>query len=403
MNTDVITRSFDFARSGANTSETALTPSAVQSRGVKALLTLLTPDDPRLEAQPLYLAAINSKGKTRNVIYQATMGNTVYAWDADTGELLWKTNLGAPIKGSQEIDAHNINVNWGILSTPVIDRAAGTLYACAWISPDKSGNWQTGRHFVAALDITTGALKPGKPPLDLHGASYDPGPAGKKQTFDSMERKQRSALAMVNGAVIVCFGTIQETATAARGWVIAIDTAQWAIAATWCSTARGNGGGIWMSGAGPAIQSDGSIWVVTGNGDFDGKVDFGESVVRLLYLPASGPTKASLKVAGWWTPWTDEGRTGGNPEGESGTAATMPHHLPGEGRVDAESRRAARDAETFEFPCGDAPCTPGRQRHGHGRRLGRPGLGRKRYCPRRTLGRRIGIRQRWHSLYHQSH
>ena len=70
--------------------------------------------------------------------------------------------------------------------------------------------------------------------------------------------------------------------------MIAVDTAKWAVAASWCSTGRGSGGGIWMSGAGPAIQSDGSIWVVTGNGDFDGKVDFGESVVRLRYTPAAG-------------------------------------------------------------------------------------------------------------------
>ena len=43
------------------------------------------------------------------------------------------------------------------MSTPVIDRAAGVLYACAWVSPDHSGHWQTGEHFVVALDITTGA------------------------------------------------------------------------------------------------------------------------------------------------------------------------------------------------------------------------------------------------------
>ena len=29
-----------------------------------------------------------------------------------------------------------VNVAWGILSTPVIDEAAGILYACAWISAD---------------------------------------------------------------------------------------------------------------------------------------------------------------------------------------------------------------------------------------------------------------------------
>jgi hypothetical protein len=327
MNIDVVTRSYDLARTGANTTETDLTPDAVKTRGVRILLTLAVPDDPRLEAQPLYLAGISIKGKTRNVIFQASMGNTVYAWDADTGELLWETNLGTAIKGSNEIDAHNINLKWGILSTPVIDRAANTLYACAWISPDHSGHWQSGRHYVAALDIVSGALKPGKPLLDLHGATYDPGPGGTVQQFKSMERKQRAALALVDGVVIVCFGTIQETAPGARGWMFAIDTAKWAITATWCSTARGSGGGIWMSGAGPAVQSDGSIWVVTGNGDFDGKVDFGESVVRLQYKPGSAGAKASLKVTGWWTPWTDRGRTGGNPEGE-GLAAGHQHLLP---------------------------------------------------------------------------
>ncbi len=404
MSTDVITRSFDLARTGANTAETVLTPAAVQARGVTTVLTLLTPDDPRLEAQPLYLAALTIQGKTRNVIYQATMGNTVYAWDADTGQLLWKTNLGTPINGSQQIDAHNINVKWGILSTPVIDRAANTLYACAWISSDNSGKWQTGQYFLAALDLLTGALKPGKPLLSLEGASYNPGPPGTKQTFNSDERKQRAALAIVKGAVIICFGTIAETDPSARGWMIAVDTAKWAIAATWCSTSRGSGGGIWMSGAGPAIQSDGSIWVVTGNGDFDGKVDYSESVVRLRYTPASANAKASLKVTGWWTPWTDDGRTGGNPEGESGTAMRMASPRP-----EVASRAAATVAHllaqprTLEFPHGAAPCAPGPAGHGHGWRLGRPGPGCQRHRPRRTIGYRAGVVQGWHPVHDQAH
>ena len=147
------------------------------------------------------------------------------------------------------------------------------------------------------------------------------GKASPRSSSRASSAKQCAALAIVQGALIVCFGTIKETAKAARGWVIAIDIAKWEVAATWCSTARGIGGGIWMSGAGPAIQSDGSIWVVTGNGDFDGKLDFAESVVRLRYTPASPGSGASIKVTGSWTPWTDDGRTGGNPEGE-GAAAT---------------------------------------------------------------------------------
>jgi hypothetical protein len=266
-------------------------------------------------------------GRARNVIYQATMANTIYAWDADTGEQLWHATLGEPIdgrkainaKGENEIDTHNVNIKWGILSTPVIDRQAGVLYACAWLSPDHSGRWQTAQHVVAALDLVTGNLT--KPLLSLEGATYDAGGGLPVQTFRSVERKQRSALALVDGAVIVCFGTIKEEGQAARGWVIAVDRTKWEIAA-WASTVRGSGGGIWMSGAGPAIQKDGSIWVVTGNGDFDGAVDFGESVVRLRFSPSAAGKKASLQVAGWWTPWTDSGRTGGQPEGEGRDAAT---------------------------------------------------------------------------------
>jgi hypothetical protein len=319
MSTDVTTRSFDLGRTGANTSETVLTPAAVRARGVRVMLTLTTPDDPRLEAQPLYLSNILIGGRVRNAVYQATMGNFVYCWDADTGDLLWKANLGKPITGGPAIDAHNINVHWGILSTPVIDRAAGLLYACAWISPDGTGNWETAQHFVAGLDIATGAVH--KPLLSLEGVTFDPGQGLNKLAFRSMERKQRSALALVNGTLIVCFGTIQETAQGARGWVIAVDVAQWAIAAAWCSTARGSGGGIWMSGAGPAIGRDGSIWIVTGNGDFDGQVDFGESVVQLRYQAASAGQAATFRVLGWWSPWTDHARTGGAPEGGALTEA----------------------------------------------------------------------------------
>ena len=77
-----------------------------------------------------------------------------------------------------------------------------------------------------------------------------------------------------------------------------------------------------MSAAGPAIQNDDSIWVVTGNGDFDGQTDFGESAVRLRYTPAMGQVKGSLNVSGWWTPWTDDARTGGDLKGEAATRLT---------------------------------------------------------------------------------
>lgn len=328
MAASVTTRSFDGARSGANLAETVLTPAAVRSRGVKQALVLHTPDDPRLEAQPLYLSDTTIGGQKRNVIIQASMGNWIYAWDADTGATLWSTFLGQPITGSREIDAHLVNIHWGILSTPVIDPARGRLYACYWTSRD--GDWRKGAHLLASLDIATGHRTHAD--LNLEGVEVDPGDGLPKLSFKSMERKQRAGLALTASAVMIPFGTIAESGGDARGWLIAVDVERWAVTAAWCSTVRGTGGGIWMSGSAPAIQSDGSIWVVTGNGDFDGLHDFGESVVRLRYAGPANGGKGSLTVTGWWTPWTDDGRTGGNQGGEA-IAAVLPHRMPSNFRV----------------------------------------------------------------------
>jgi hypothetical protein len=49
-------RSFDNARTGANTNERILTPTAVKTRGLaKAFSLVMAGDDPRVEAQPLYV------------------------------------------------------------------------------------------------------------------------------------------------------------------------------------------------------------------------------------------------------------------------------------------------------------------------------------------------------------
>jgi outer membrane protein assembly factor BamB len=310
MALSITTRSYDLARTGANDHETVLSASAVGTRGIAKLFSIQIPDDPRLEAQPLALGGVRmANGQTHDVIFQASMGNTVYAFDAQTGGELWRQNLGRPITGTKDIDEWLVNISWGILSTPVIDEAAGILYACAWISPD--GSWQKGQHFLAALRLADGSLA--HPLLGLDGATYAP-PGLPQQQFASAQRKQRAALTLTQGHVLIPFGTVRETAKTARGWLIAVDVAAWCIAATWCSTVTGSGGGLWQSGAGPAVAADGSIFVLTGNGDFGpDKGDFAESIVKLR-LPTDGSGR--LSVASWWTPWTDTGRTGGNPEGE---------------------------------------------------------------------------------------
>jgi hypothetical protein len=100
MGAEVTTRSIDSSRSGSFLAETVLTPDAVRTRGVRQVLILRTPDDPRLEAQPLYISGLNIHGGRHDVVFQATMGNHIYAWDVDSGEQLWDTFLGPPVKGT---------------------------------------------------------------------------------------------------------------------------------------------------------------------------------------------------------------------------------------------------------------------------------------------------------------
>jgi hypothetical protein len=302
----ILTRSYDNARTGSNTKESVLTPAAVRTRGIKRLFSLGTPGDARgCEAQPLIVAGVKLRdGSVRKVVYLATMANDVLAYDADSGQLLWSVNLGTPIKSTPSIDIHMINDHWGIVSTPVIDPAAKILYACVWTS--SNGISSSGQHFLHAISLIDG--KPIHAPLNLEGAVFNPGHGLPAVTFRSAERKQRAGLLLLAGAVFIGFGTIVESAETARGWLIAVDTAKWNIAATWCSTVRGSGGGIWMSGGGPAVDDQGDIYVITGNGDFDAVTDFGESIVKLKYTPPNGNSTGSIAAVDWWTPWTDKGR-----------------------------------------------------------------------------------------------
>lgn len=320
MSFSVTTRSYDNLRSGANIQETILMPAAVRTRGVKQLFTLSLPGDKRgCEAQPLVVSSLRMPdGTTRDVVFLVTMTNQILAFDLNTGARLWAVDLGKPIHGNIGIDSHLINDHWGILSTPVIDTHAALMYVCSWISNDNSV--ANAQHFVHAVRLTDGSEV--HPKLNLEGTAYDPGHGVAVQRFKSAHRKQRAALLLSNGTLFIAFGTIQETAATARGWVIAVDTASFKVTAAWTSTARGSGGGIWHSGAGPAADSNGFIYVMTGNGDFDGITDFSESVIKLKYTAPAGAHSGSLTAVDWWTPWTDDGRTGGNPEGEGAAHPT---------------------------------------------------------------------------------
>src|SRR5438105_14492243 len=93
----VLTQHNDNSRTGAYLQETQLTTSNVNSNQFGKLFEYHV--DGHVYAQPLYVSNINMPdGNTHNVVYVATMHNTVYAFDADNpvtaSSPLWTKSLG---------------------------------------------------------------------------------------------------------------------------------------------------------------------------------------------------------------------------------------------------------------------------------------------------------------------
>src|SRR5262245_53726525 len=157
----------DPARTGFNANEQALTPATVDSSSFGKLFSYSV--NGQVYAQPLYVSNLQMPGHgTRNVVFVATETNDVYAFDADStagsdAGLLWHINLGTPAQtpspyiGFRYGPYRDVTPYVGIIGTPVIDLASGTMYLDAFTN-DVVGQ-DAFSHHIHAIDITTGEHK----------------------------------------------------------------------------------------------------------------------------------------------------------------------------------------------------------------------------------------------------
>jgi hypothetical protein len=260
----------DNQRTGWNASETLLTPANVNTANFKVLFKRSTDD--QVYGQPLYLAGVGSP--PRDLVYAVTLNNTVYAFDADDPTAtspVWTRAFGNPILQSDLPNAGNCGLvanKMGIVSTPVIDAATGTMYVVT-MSHETNGSFV---HRVRALDVATGADK-----MAAHDINF-PG-------FDGLLLMQRAALALNNGRLYVSFASHCDGGTY-HGFVVELDAATLTQGSmVFNPTPNGNGGGIWGSGNGPAFDSTGNLFIVTGNGD--GASNLAQSFVKLAFDPTA--------------------------------------------------------------------------------------------------------------------
>ena len=134
----------DNFRSGWNATETTLTFANVNPQEFGKLFSYAV--DGYVYAQPLYVPGINVNGSRHNVVFIATEGDSVYAFDADrNAPALWRTNFTDPAHKvitvpSGDVGTGDLIPQIGITGRPVIDPASGTLYVVAKTKEASAGH-----------------------------------------------------------------------------------------------------------------------------------------------------------------------------------------------------------------------------------------------------------------------
>jgi hypothetical protein len=300
-NAGVFTRGHNNALTSENTDEIVLTPQNVNESQFGKLFSYAV--DGGMYAQPLYVANVKLPDNTyHNIVYVATTNDTVYAFDADNPAvgILWMKRLidvaggETTVPCGEETEACTFyGPVIGITGTPVIDPQTGTMYVATF--SEINGTYY---HKLHALDITTGDEKSGSPVI-IQGsvAGTGSGGDGTTVTFDPYQHLQRPSLLLANGNVYVGFASYGD-APPYHGWLFAYDAKTLNQVATFNATPDGYDGPVWQSGASPAADEVGNIYVMTGNGDFNadtsGGRDYGDSFIKLSPL---------LAVEDYFTPY----------------------------------------------------------------------------------------------------
>jgi uncharacterized protein (TIGR03437 family) len=293
---NVLNVNYDNQQTGANLQETSLTPQMNWSTFGKVGT---YPVDGLVFTQPLYVTGVAISGVKYNVLYVATMGNSVFAFNADdpqSAKPLWQANLG-PTVPSGLFNITDILPEIGILGTPAIDASAQVLYVVADTLPSAASS--TPVFQLHALSLVDGHEMFGGPvEIAASVAGNGAGSSQGKVAFNAFWQLQRPGLMLANGTVYIAFGSHADTGNY-QGWLLGYSASTLKQTAVFNSAPNGRQAAFWHSGRAPAVDTNGDIYAATGNGDFDGAMNFGETVVRL--------GGADLSLLDWYTPedWSD--------------------------------------------------------------------------------------------------
>ncbi|HEY6445984.1 MAG TPA: hypothetical protein VIY53_05950 [Acidobacteriaceae bacterium] len=307
----VLTYHNDLARDGANTQEYALTPSTVSSTTFGKLFSCAV--DGAIFAQPLWVPKVTIGTAVHNVVFVATQHDSLYAFDADSNTTpcaaLWHVSLidgpHGGTSGETSVPSYPGNMGIGsgsfdiapevgVTGTPVIDPTTNTLYVVSKSCNEAETSFYQRLH---AINLVTGSEKFGKP-VTIAATFPGTGDDGTTTTFVPQQENQRAGLVLSNGVVYIAWASHEDTYPY-YGWVMGYNASNLTQVSVFNDTPNAGAGGIWMSGAAPAVDEFGNIYVLTGNGNFDANSssapnnDYGDSLLQF---------NGALQVQQYFTP-----------------------------------------------------------------------------------------------------
>ncbi len=275
-------------------------------------------------------------GTTHDVVFVANELGSLFAIDANGGNVLWKDSFiynasGNPnplnptipngttaIPGGYTTETNSQDISpWiCIVGTPVIDPASNSIYLIAntrYVPGGPAGD-QANPHYIYTIhkinlsngqdtnsvfaDTTLGYATPSNPTYTYNSGPYVLGTgegaitvSGQSRVyFNAVRQMVRPAMEITQGRIFVSSASHGDNQPY-HGWILTFDPSTLAINGTFNSTPNGVEGGIWSGGDGVVFDPQGNFYVETGNGTFDGNFTVTNGVTTYTGLTNGFPTK----------------------------------------------------------------------------------------------------------------
>jgi len=252
--------------------------------------------DGEVYAEPLFVPHVRTAPRTfHDLLLIATEGDSIYAFDAESGTQLWKTTyVNPPYVTTFDPSAcgcSNIAFQQGITGTPVVDLHTLLMYFVTKTTETQASNVTT-HYRLHAVNVATGLDTTPNTDITASVIAQD----GTQVLLDPGWSIQRPGIALAGNVVYVAFGSgadYQPLTTS--GWIIAFDKtnlqqiaqfsdetgASQVQSIWWDGQVATRLGSIWAAGAAPAVDEHGNLYVQTGNGAFDGSLDWAMSLIEV--------------------------------------------------------------------------------------------------------------------------